>query len=251
MPRRGAAAIVAAARSQVGFVPAADGLTPYGRAVGYDGLPWAGALVDWAARSSSVRLPAACRRPADGLAGFLREGRLVGRPAPGDVVFYAFSTTGPLGGPHVGVVTDVARWSTDGSFRAVEGDVPSGLPRGGSTAGVFERTRFATDVLAFGRPGGSRGSSVRAGAARPLVTVAHLTTGRRARAVESVQSALAACTEARGLDRGRWCARTRSAFAAYQRRAGRLGADATGLPDADTLARLSAETGLFRVTDDA
>lgn len=247
-----AARFVAEARNHLGYVPGADGRTPFGAACGYDGLSWNGAFVDVVARRSDTELPAACLRPADGLAGFLRERRGQRRPAVGDVVFYAFSVDGIQGGPHLGIVTDASRWETDGSFRAVEAQVSSGLPRGSSQLGVFERTRFATDVLAFGRPAFRAPLAARKDGQRteqlPLVTVAHLTTGRRSRATEAVQLALAACVGARSMSPGTWCPRTVSAMAEYQRRTGRLGQDASGQPDAATLERLARDGGTFRAS---
>lgn len=246
----GAARFVAEARSHLGYVPGADGRTPFGAACGYDGLSWNGAFVDVVARRSSTELPAACLRPADGLSGFLRALRGQRRPAVGDVVFYNLSVDGVQGGPHLGIVTDVSRWATDGSFRAVEAQVDSGLPRASSQLGVFERTRFATDVMIFGRPDfRARRATERteSDGGLPLVTVAHVTTGRRSRATETLQFALAACVGARSMSPGVWCSRTLSAMAEYQRRTGRLGADASGRPDAVSLERLAQDSGLFRV----
>lgn len=253
-PAERAARFVEEARRHLGYVPGADGRTPFGAACGYDGLSWNGAFVDVVARRSSTELPAACLRPADGLAGFLRALRGQRRPAVGDVVFYAFSVDGIQGGPHLGIVADVSRWDADGSFRAVEAQVDSGLPRSSSQVGVFERTRYATDVLIFGRPDfralpadGDGGPRTEADGGLPLVTVAHLTTGRRTRATELVQRSLAARVGARSMSPGTWCPRTVSAMAEYQRRIGRLGADAHGRPDAVSLERLAQDGGLFRV----
>lgn len=84
----------------------------------------------------------------------VRSGRRA-RPRPGDIVFFNFpsaSATVSFDPPHIGVVTETARWKEDGVFRCVEAQINSGLPRASTEHnGVFERTRYATDVLAFVR----------------------------------------------------------------------------------------------------
>lgn len=245
--------LLAVAEAELGYAPFADQRTPYTDRAGYPGHPWGGALVDWcfaAARAEglpSLELPAACLRPTDGLAGFARQRRLQRRPAVGDVAFLA--VPGPDGGPRVAIVADCSRWDADGSVRTVEGDVTSGLPRDTDRVGVHSRTRYAADVIAFGRPAlaaRKRGRPAVPVADPPLVLVAHLTTGRRSRSVELLQQALARCTEGRGFDRGLYCPRTRSAVADLQRSVGRLGDHASGSPDPIVLRVLAARTGLFR-----
>ena len=245
--------LIAVAESQLGLAPLADGTTPYGQRAGYPTAAWAGAFVDWCfaeARAEELphlELPAACLRPADALAGFARLRRLQRRPAVGDVVFLAVPASD--GGLQVGIVADCSRWAADGSLRTVEGSVHSGLPRGPERPGVYPRTRYATDVVAFGRPAlaaRKTGRPADAAADLPLVTVAHLTTGRRSRSVELLQQALALCTEGRGFDRGLYCPRTRSAVADFQRSRGRLGDHASGSPDPRTLRELADRSRLFR-----
>lgn len=255
--------LIAVAEGQLGLTPLADGTTPYGQRAGYPTAAWSGAFVDWCfaeARTEedggglpadALRLPASCVRPESGLAGFARQRRLRRRPAVGDVVFLAVPASD--GGLQVGIVADCSRWDADGSVTTVEGSVRSGLPRGGDGLGVYPRTRYAADVTAFGRPAlaarknsRSRPPSAEEIAGLPLVTVAHLTTGRRSRSVELLQLALADCTENRGYDRGLYCPRTRSAVADFQRSHGRLGDHASGSPDVGTLRQLAAQTGRFR-----
>jgi hypothetical protein len=169
------------------------------------------------------------------------------------VVFYNFSADGIQGGPHLGIVTDASQWDRGQSFRAVEAQVDSGLPRASSQVGVFERTRFAADVMIFGRPdfraprARKSGERAEVDGGLPLVTVAHVTTGRRSQGVSTLQVALAACVGVGYMRSGYWCPRTVSAMAEYQRRIGRLGADATGQPDAHSLERLAQDSGHFRV----
>ncbi len=236
-----------AVRAELGYTPRPDGSTVYGEAARYVGPPWNGMLVDWCARKSGLELPS-CASTTGGLAALLADGRQVLRPEPGDLVFYAFAADGGVGQPHVGVVADVSRWATDSTFRAIEGAVPSGLPRSNGGVGVYERTRHGTDVLAFCRPDYTerRPADGPPTDGLPLVTVAHLTTGRRGRATELFQDALAACAGLRTRDRGAYCSRTRSATARFQRTHGRLGADASGLPDDFTVRRLAQASGLFR-----
>lgn len=236
-------------RGELGYTPRPDGSTVYGEAARYVGPPWNGLFVDYCARKGGLDLPS-CASTTAGLAVLLADGRQVLRPEAGDLVFYAFSADGGVGQPHVGVVTDVSRWATDSTFRAIEGAVASGLPRSNGGVGVYERTRYGTDVLAFCRPDYTErrpAETARPTDGLPLVTVALLTAGRPNRATQVFQEALAACAGLRTCERGRYCQRTRSATARFQRTHGRLAADATGTPDEFTVRRLAQVSGLFRV----
>jgi hypothetical protein len=79
----------------------------------------------------------------------------------------------------------------------------------------------------------------------PVITVAHLTTGRPNRATERLQLALSSQVQLAGHLPGTFDAATRAALARYQRALGRVGSDATGSPDANTLACLARDSGLF------
>jgi peptidoglycan hydrolase-like protein with peptidoglycan-binding domain len=160
-------------------------------------------------------------------------------------------------------VTDVSRWRVDGAFKAIEGQVNAGQPKGPlEENGVYERTRYAPDVLTFARmpwklklkgmPTLKKNNSE-----VPLVIPAHLTrcmTTQQAstakpqyrRAVEAVQLALASHpgVNFRNADRGVFNLKSRSAFAAFQRFNGVNHSAADGVPDENSLALLAEQTNL-------
>lgn len=258
--------LVSAAEEWIGHRCVTGAQNEFARRVGYAGhdAPWSGAFLDCVARDAGLGgLPSLTGATA-GLGELLACRRAVLSPRRGDVVFFSFPTVGHFTGPHVGLVTDVSDWRTLGEFVTVEAQVNAGLPRSPRDAdGVYNRRRSRHDVLAFCRPALTRrpeqGAPVQTG---PLVTIAQLRSGRANDAIELVQRALAvifpqaglskafrADGHARALPTRRWDAATRRAYARWQRSIGFVGPDAPGDPDPASLARLSRESGVFRVED--
>lgn len=194
--------------------------------------------------------------PPVALSHYLRSDRVFKTPRRGDIVFFEFSTDKDFGMPHVGIVTDVSRYKTDKVFKTVEGMVSNGMPKSQQmNDGVYERTRHAIEVLGFARPDfrstardarlksqtddGSASSST-------LVTVGQLRSGSTHKNVQTVQLALTMVTDVTGMSRGKFCKRTRLAYAKYQRDLGYPSSSATGDVDAYSLERLASHTGVFR-----
>jgi hypothetical protein len=192
---------------------------------------------------------------ASALAVFTRKGQISVSPQPGDLVFFGFSTAGAFGQPHIGLVTDVSRWKTDGAFRAVEGMVNSGLPRGPQEYdGVYERTRYAVDVLAYARPVyGDTEIPEEPESGVPTVRPAQFQPGKTNKAVIQLQTALHEVNGAVGMTRGKFDTPTRQAVAQFQRSIGYVGERANGTVDATTLRRLGISTSYkyFRVHPEA
>jgi hypothetical protein len=173
-------------------------------------------------------------------------------PQPGDVVFFTFSTGANFEAPHVGIVSDVSAWRTHRVFKSIEGMVASGNPKGIPTNdGVYERVRYAHEVLAFGRPAWGRKISYRVtGDVLPKpVKFTHVQPGNRKplRAVRLVQDALALTVGLEGFSDGVFDPVTRSGYASWQRLLGYVGSDANGVPDMESLTLLGSRTGLFSV----
>lgn len=239
------------ARKHIGYRSRAQKVNTYGAKLNMDGQAWAGAFLETVIRESGERgLPSFTSTTA-ALREFTRSNLLFRVPRVGDIVFYAFSTDNPLGQPHVGLVTDVSRWKADGLFKAIEGQTESGLPRGPQEAdGVYERIRYATDVLTFARPNynGETGKTVHNSTA-PFIRVPNVQPGKTGKSVVLLQQALADAVGASGMIKGKFDNATASAVAAYQRRIGYL--NANGVPDVTTLSRLAYDTRgqYFRGTD--
>jgi len=248
---------ISEARAHVGYTARPGRETMYGQQTGYTSAPWDGMFIDVVARRSDVHrsLPRMIYPPA-GLAEFIRTGLVRTRPQPGDIVFFTFSTGQHFESPHVGIVTDVSRWSTHGSFKCIEGMTDSGNPRApGTPDGVYERVRYRTDVLIFGRAAWGRKkftgfdgqenpnaypvrvSAVQPGNRKPLAQV------RR------VQDALVATCSLGDFHDGVFDGSTQAAYASWQRKLGYVGKDASGIPDLESLRFLGKTSGFFRVEE--
>lgn len=214
------------ARKVTGYRSHPNRESAFGRDTGYPGQPWAGSYVHEVLRETGL-LETAFISTASALAYFVKHNRVfTDNPQPGDVVFYAFGSTGPFGQPHVGLVTETVNFANSGEFRALEGETASGLSRGNQDRdGVFERTRFSPDVVGFVRPRAPKPQDLRnipEPSELPTVRPSNFSTRSpaRARAATAVQYAL---FEAIGVDnfaQGEWDGLTRSAFEAFLRTVG-------------------------------
>jgi hypothetical protein len=237
------------AASHLGYHARAGNTSVYGGTVGHQGLPWDGSFVDVVAREAGVTVPS-CVYVTSGLAEFIRIRRWHAKPQPGDIAFFCFSTGDNFGSPHVGIVTETADWNRLGRFRCIEGMVNSGLPNGSPVNdGVFERTRWRTDVLGFGRPVFKLrpGRELIKADGQPEINLSNIQPGRRNREIERVQLALSRVTGLRNVKQGAFDGQTQSAFALWQRQIGYVGNQAIGIPDYESLRRLGEETGCFRL----
>jgi hypothetical protein len=243
---------IASAENYLGYAARADGTNHFGETVGYNGkgLPWDGAFIDVCAREVGLPLPAFVYTP-QALSNYIRNGRLYLTPKRGDIAFFETSTVTDFGPPHVGIVTDVSRFATDGIFSTIEAQVSHGLPRGSSlNDGVYKRSRSKLDTIGFARLNfkiTARHSAKENTStdALPVIVPAQVIPNMKHPNVQHVQLALSVVTDVRRLPRGHFDGKTRSAYAKFQRSIGYVPAD--GVPDFNSLQRLAKETGLFTV----
>jgi len=271
---------LATARKYLGYSAGALGRTGFGERVGYDSTVWSGSFVDVVARESGLHLPSFVYTPA-ALAEYIRRGQISRVPKPGDIAIFNFSSnTGhaasAFSAPHCGIVTDVRELRTNGRFLTIEGNI-TGPGSYQDKDGVHQQIRYMTDVLVFCRPEEFDSSAIRrviqllmkvwkklagqapgklelkeiqgAAASNEEVRLKMLRTGTRNKHIELIQLALSQVTDLRSCDRGRWDQATQAAYANFQRTVGFVGSDASGLPDVNSLKRLSTETGLFHVEE--
>lgn len=266
--------IVEAAREYLGFTARGNNSNTFAIEAGLTGeqFQWDGAFVDRVLTNAGLTGFPAHGNTSAALSFYLRNGRHRSNPKPGDLVFFSFQTsshTASFDAPHVGIVSDVSRWKKESSFRAIEAQVNSGQPKAPSEEnGVYERVRYATDVLAFIRVPNrnERTESLKRLAKQKenLITVrpAQLTrclTQQQAasakaevrRAVETVQLALAAhpAVKLRNANRGVYDSKTRSAAAAFQRFIGKRPEECTGMLTVADLQLLSEKETFFRAED--
>jgi len=238
-------------KSYLGYRATPGGKNEFSSRTGYTAtnVPWSGAFIDCVAHDAGVRIPACVYSP-NGLAEFIYQRRWRERPRPGDIVFYSFSVDGSFGMPHVGIVVNTDGWKTDDSFAAIEANICSGLPRA-STAndGIFIRTRWRYEVLGFCRPDFKQrpAKDAKMLTGTPQLQTSQLLPGKRHASVEILQRALIVAVGLKDYERGKFDAMTQRAFARYQRLIGLVGNDANGVPSPSTLARLGAETGIFKI----
>lgn len=270
---------VQTARKYVGYTSGLLGRNSFGERVGYDATVWSGAFIDVIARESGLDLPSFVYSPA-ALAEFSRTGQLRKKPQPGDIVIFNFSssTTGAFLAPHAGVVTDVRYLSTNGQFTTVEANTTGTQYQ--QQDGVYVKLRHLTDVAFFCRPAeletglrklliATRRSGLQlltkvrrmfnqelkleldliqeAASLQPTVDVKMLRPATKNKHIAAVQLALSTVTDLTGAEQGKWDQVTASAFARFQRTIGRVGQDASGNPDLQTLQRLSKVTQLFKI----
>ena len=261
--------LVEAASAYVGYT-SRPGVSIFQTDVGYtgDAFQWDGAFVDRVFRDAHIDGPTHLHT-ASALAFYVRNGLVREKPHPGDIVFYGFSGEGgkpAFDSPHVGIVTNTEKWRTHGTFRAIEGQVSNGLPKSPQDGnGVYERTRYETDVLLFARPRLRTRKSFKvttaadSAATLHIVRISHLnrcTSAAQAasakpefrKSVELVQLALAEhpAVQLRNAERGVFNTQTKAALAAFQRYHGV--SNATGAPDIQSLEALAASQSPERFT---
>jgi hypothetical protein len=246
MTKRNRHLTVETASRHIGYVAQSNRNSVYGNRVGLPNQTWNGAFLDvvFLESTASLSVPTFAYTPS-ALAYFVEHNRIFRKPKRGDIVFYAFPTEDGLSQPHVGLITDTTNWKLNRSFKAVEAQTDSGLPRGSRDKdGVYERVRYITDVLAFARPK-SKSRSLRAPnfsytpdrASEYIAKVNSSLTNQPFDEVAEIQMRLASTVGLRNARRGVFDAQTRSAYAKWQRFMG-YGNRATGQPDSPSLDQL-------------
>lgn len=271
---------IQSAQQYLGYTAEQVGRNIFGEKVGYNSQPWAGAFVDVCAREAGLALPSFVYTPA-ALAEFIRQGNFSRKPQPGSIAIYNFSSdTGHAASafsmPHCGIVTDVREFDSTGRFIAIEGNT-EGVTTYTKKDGVHQKVRTVNDVVVFCTPkfegpaagktfnerliklldrgrttfDGEELKAIDEAASLPSILRINneIKHGSRNRSIETIQLALATVTDLRGCELGKWDSVTAAACSRYQRSVGYVGRDVDGLPDLNTLKRLSRETGLFRLED--
>lgn len=211
---------------------------------GYAGKPWNGTFVDRVLHDAfgdfaEVRFVSTVAA----LGFYAARNRLYRKARPGDVVFFNFASNPQeaFEQPHVGIVTEVRK---DGSFRTVEGETAPGNPQGSQLAdGVFERTRYRSDVLAFVRPE-PRTVTKPEGVEPTAVKMSYFESNGETvkRAVEKVQIALNIARPALSFNRGKRDPLFKSGLGLYARETGHVAN--RGEITMPVLQTLEDETGL-------
>ena len=273
---------ISTAQKYLGYSSELLGRNMFGQKVGYDAGPWSGAFVDVVARESLVNIPSFVYSAA-GLAECIRSGAISRAPKQGDIAIYNFSSASghepdAFGMPHCGIVTDVQEFTKSGRFVTVEGNTEGGSKHL-MKDGVHQKIRHVTDVVIFCRPAFTNGKlrsrstfyerlmkltdpartrmtgeeikDLEKAASAPSILRLNgeIRYGDRNKRIELIQLALATVTDLRGCEPGKWDAITGAACSRFQRNIGRTGSDVTGLPDIDTLNRLSKDSRIFRLED--
>ena len=235
------------ATAWLGYVPQ-GGRAEFSDRVGYPGTTWAGAFIDCVFHDAGLVIPS-CTYTGSGLAEFIKTGRVVKNPQPGDIVFFSFATDDKFGSPHIGLVADVREWETAGLVGTIEGDVSSGLAKSDpSLRGIFRRIRDGHEILAFARVQPADTEKIKqTGQPAPLVDIRRVQPGRRNKDIGLVQLALSEVTGLRVRVPDLFDGSTQSAYARWQRMTGRFGNDASGIPDRASLQLLGERTGRFQL----
>jgi hypothetical protein len=237
---------VTQALSYNGYVSRENRDNIFGERLGTNGLPWDGMFIDVVSRDVGLPLPVMSQTPV-ALSTFIRNGKLYNKPRRGDIVFFETSTVSDYGVPHVGIVVDGSRWETDGLVETIEGMTASPIQRqANGNNGVYQRIRFSYEVLGFGRPFNPTGKVVRSSDSTvPNIAPAQLRFGSKHKNVQLVQLALGMVIDARNLQRGIFDAKTKYAYARFQRTLGYAQSRATGDVDFASLRILGEMTNLF------
>ena len=244
--------VIETAEAWLGFTTAGlNGRTPFGERSGYD-VNWAGSFIDAVFHDAGMRIPS-CVYSSSGLAEFIKQKRVTGRPQPGDIVFFTFPTGDTFGVGHVGLVADTSRWKSDGLVGTIEAQVNSGLPKSDPhLRGVFRRIRSRHEILAFARPDfkmkGQPGAKKPDTGQRAGLALISIRPGRRNKSIGLVQVALAQVTGSLGkITVDMFDGQTQHAYARWQRQIGYANDKATGIPDEASLRLLGEITGKFQL----
>ena len=240
-------AVIEAAENWVGYLAGPNSRTPFGERSGYDGNIWAGAFIDFVFHSCAVTIPSCVYTPS-GLAEFNKAQRVHLKPQPGDIVFFTFPTASDFGAGHVGLVTDISRWTATGLVGTVEGQVNSGLPKGDTAArGVYRRVRSEHEIIGFARPEFRPGAIKATTGQRVTILLSSIRPGKRNKDIGHVQLALEQVTGLRNITTDMFDGPTKQAYARWQRIIGYVGERANGVPDQASLELLGSTTGHFLV----
>lgn len=257
--------LLSTAREFVGYTarPNANDFLVYSQVTG--DFQWDGSFVDaMIDKTASAGTLPKHANTTNALSFYVKNGWTRRVPKDGDLVFFAHPLTVKSGrylSPRIGIVSSTESWKKNGSFRAIEGQTHSGLPRAPRDLnGVYERTHYVTDVLFFVRlpPRVFKDEAKLNGQPVPTLDIthtvrpAHLERCSSAQktasakpdhrlSTEYVQLALAEhpASRLRNADRFTFNGVTRSALASFQRFLGHTPDECDGSPNVRTLEQLS------------
>ncbi len=233
------------AESYIGFRSRALRTNDFGAKTGHNTEIWSGSFLQVVHQEAGWDLPVSLVHTGN-LLHFAQLFHLtVETPEEGDLVLYTFPTDlVGMAQPHIGIVSSVENWKSQGLFHAIEGETaPNSSKRvSGIADGVYKRSRWATEVLAFIRLRNLHTPKLRRKAPTVDHTAVHYL--KNGPAVPEIQKALKYVfgTRIRGLSKGKWDAGTAHAYAEWQRM---CGTEPTGLPGDPDLAYLGVLTGRF------
>lgn len=234
--------VLETAQAWLGYTQQAGGRSVFGERTGHDGRPWNGSFIDVVFFDSGLEIPS-CVQTGQGLAEFIRTGRVVNEPRPGDIVFLTTGTDDIFGMPHVGLVADTSRFKTDNVLGTIEACVNTGLPKSDpGVRGVFRRMRNGHEVLVFCRPGASHKKQT----GGLEIDLENIRPGRRNKQIGRVQLALRNVTGLVGELPDAFDGSTQQAYAHWQRILG-YADRANGIPDQASLRKLGERTGVFKL----
>jgi hypothetical protein len=249
------------AESYVGYTTAAGQPDIFSTAIGMPGAHWNGAFIDVCAKKAGLDLSSSHLLTNVALAVAFQEGKIHLRPAVGDIIFIETSTDPsqlPFNQPHVGIVIDASAWETHGMVQCVEAQTSNGLPRGTNLRnGVYKRSRYKYEVIAFSRPNFSRVFEAQTDELDPgkdstnkpleVIRSSILRPGLKHPHVRLIQLALAKTVGLTGVPKGEFEHKTRAAYAHFQRTLGQVNPD--GIPDPSSLKVLARRSGFFTTED--
>jgi len=253
---RQAKLLITEAEKYIGYTAPFQQPDMFSQTINQPGIPWAGAFLDVVIKRAGLLGPSHVLT-ASVLARYMSDDLIYKNPRPGDIVFFEPSSDPgslPFGQPHVGLVTDVEHFTKHGMFQVIEGQTDSGLPKGSSTKnGVYRRTRYVYEVLAFARPKlSAAGSDAKLSTKEtklPVINSSIIRPGLKHPSVVIIQLALSAVVGLRGAPRGEFDHKTRAAFANFERSLGLQGDRAAGIPNPGTLRKLADSSKLFTTVD--
>ena len=150
--------VIEAARGQLGQAesPAGSNQTKYGRAFGWDGVPWCVIFLWWCFREAGEKdafFGGGKTSSCSTLFRWYKERGLTAAPEeirPGDIVLLNFSGTRDT--QHCGLVTQVVN-GEEGWYRTVEGNTSAG-PEGNQSSGgcVAQKVRHRRNIVGVCRP---------------------------------------------------------------------------------------------------
>ena len=148
-PQGTAAALIEAAKAEIGTIEEGDNLTKYGKFTKADGLPWCGSFVNWCAAQAGVKIHSVVGT-AVGAHKFKETNRWSNLPSLGALAFMDFPHDGVDRISHVGIVIAFEHGSD--VVTCIEGNTSgTGDQRNGGMVMVKQRS-LKRDIVGFGLP---------------------------------------------------------------------------------------------------